>query len=58
MRSKTQQFNPLEETEVMTKNVIKLFNIVGLPVIIILFGLFTWWRRSVRRKNIRLLYEK
>ncbi len=58
MRSKTQQFNPLEETEVMTKNVIKLFNIVGLPVIIVLFGLFTWWRRSVRRKNIRMLFEK
>ena len=58
MRSKTQQFNPLEETEVMTKNVIKLFNIVGLPAIIILFGLFTWWRRSVRRKNIRMLFEK
>ena len=58
MRSKIQQFNPLEKTEVMTKNVIKLFNIVGLPVIIIILGLFTWWRRSVRRKNIQLLFQK
>ena len=58
MRSKIQQFNPLEDTEVMTKNVIKLFNIVGLPVIIIIFGMFTWWRRSVRRKNIQLLFQK
>jgi ABC-type uncharacterized transport system involved in gliding motility auxiliary subunit len=58
MRSKVQQFNPLEETEVMTKNVIKLFNIVGLPVIIVIFGLFTWWRRSARRKNIQLLFQK
>ncbi len=58
MRSKIQQFNPLEETEVMTKNVIKLFNIVGLPVIIIFFGLFTWWRRSARRRNIQLLFQK
>jgi len=58
MRSKIQQFNPLEETEVTTKNVIKLFNIVGLPVIIIIFGMFTWWRRSARRKNIQLLFQK
>ena len=58
MRSKIQQFNPLEETEVMTKNIIKLFNIIGLPVIIIFFGLLTWWRRSVRRKNIQLMFQK
>ena len=58
MRSKIQQFNPLEETEITTKNVIKLFNIVGLPVIIVIFGLFTWWRRSARRKNIQLLFQK
>jgi len=58
MRSKTQQFNPLEDTEVMTKNTIKLFNIMGLPVIIVILGLFTWWRRSARRKNIRLLFQQ
>jgi ABC-type uncharacterized transport system involved in gliding motility auxiliary subunit len=58
MRSKIQQFNPLEETDIMTKNIIKLFNVVGLPVIIVIFGLFTWWRRSVRRKNIQLLFQK
>lgn len=58
MRSKIQQFNPLEETEIMTKNVIKLFNVVGLPVIIVIFGLFTWWRRRARRKNIQLLFQK
>ncbi len=58
MRSKIQQFNPLDDTEVMTKNIIKLFNIVGLPVIIVFFGLITWWRRSVRRKNIQLLFQK
>ncbi len=58
MRSKIQQFNPLEETEVITKNIIKLFNIIGLPIIIVIFGLFTWWRRSVRRKNIQLLFQK
>jgi ABC-type uncharacterized transport system involved in gliding motility auxiliary subunit len=58
LRSKIQQFNPLEDTEVMTKYIIKLFNIVGLPVIIVFFGLITWWRRNVRRRNIQLLFQK
>lgn len=58
MRSKTQEFNPLEETKVTTKTGIKLFNIVGLPAIVVLFGIFTWWRRSLRRKNIQQLFEK
>jgi ABC-type uncharacterized transport system involved in gliding motility auxiliary subunit len=58
MRSKIQQFNPLDDTDVTIKNAIKLFNIVGLPVIIVLFGLFTWWRRSMRRKNIQMMFQK
>ena len=58
MRSKVQQFNPLEETGTGTKNAIKIFNIAGLPIMIVLFGLITWWRRSMRRKNIRLMFQK
>lgn len=58
MRSKTQQFNPLEETNAGTKNIIKGFNVAGLPVLIVLLGLMIWWRRSVRRKNIRLMFQK
>ncbi|RJP84164.1 MAG: ABC transporter permease [Desulfobacteraceae bacterium] len=58
MRSKIQQFNPLEETSGNTKTLIKGFNVAGLPVIIVLFGLLTWWRRSMRRKNIRLMFQK
>jgi len=58
MRSKIQQFNPLEETSARTKNIIKGFNVAGLPVIIVLMGLMIWWRRSVRRKNIRLMFQK
>ncbi|MFZ2631457.1 MAG: Gldg family protein [Desulfosalsimonadaceae bacterium] len=58
MRSKVQQFNPLEETGTGTKNAIKIFNIAGLPIIIVLFGLITWWRRSMRRKSIRLMFQK
>ncbi|MDA3897386.1 MAG: Gldg family protein [Desulfobacteraceae bacterium] len=58
MRSKIQQFNPLDETEIMTTDIIKYFNVLGLPVIIIILGLFTWWRRGVRRRNIQLLFQK
>ena len=58
MRSKVQQFNPLEETTANVKNAIKIFNIAGLPIIIVLFGLIVWWRRSARRKNIRLMFQK
>jgi len=58
MRSKAQQFNPLEETKAMTKNFIKLFNIAGLPALVVVFGLFTWWRRSARRQRIRMMFQK
>jgi len=58
MRSKIQQFNPLDEIEVTTTRIIKWFNIMGLPVVIVFLGLFTWWRRSARRKNIQLLFQK
>ena len=58
MRSKTQEFNPLEETTATTKAAVKWFNILGLPAIVVLFGLFTWWRRSLRRKTIQRMFEK
>ncbi len=57
MRSKTQQFNPLEETAGATKGLIKLFNIGGLPVLVVVFGLFVWWRRRVRRKRIQAMFQ-
>jgi len=58
MRSKTQQFNPLEDTEALTKTFIKFFNIAGLPVLVVLFGLFVLWRRRSRRKRIRMMFQK
>jgi len=58
MRSKTQEFNPLEDTEGITKNFVKLFNIAGLPVLVVIFGLITWLRRKARRKNIALMFQK
>ena len=57
MRSKTQRFNPLDETTAMTKTGIKIINIAGLPVLVVLFGLIAWWRRRVRRKRIQMMFQ-
>lgn len=58
MRSKVQRFNPLNPTEPATRTVIKSFNIIGLPVLVVLFGLFVWLRRHSRKKQIQQMYQK
>ncbi|MCP4718897.1 MAG: ABC transporter permease, partial [Desulfobacteraceae bacterium] len=58
MRSKEQRFNPLEPTEAFAKMSIKSFNIAGLPVLVVLFGLFVWLKRHSRRKNIQMMFQK
>ena len=58
MRSKEQRFNPLEETEPAVKTFVKSFNIVGLPVFVVVFGLIVWLRRRSRQKRIRLMFQK
>jgi ABC-2 type transport system permease protein len=57
MRSKTQAYNPLKDTDVFVKNAIKLFNIAGLPVLVVIFGLLTLWMRKLRRKRIQMLFQ-
>jgi ABC-type uncharacterized transport system involved in gliding motility auxiliary subunit len=57
MRSKTQRFNPLAETTAGTKAAVKLFNIAGMPVLVVVVGLFAWWRRRVRRKRIQMMFQ-
>jgi len=57
LRSKTQRFNPLEETTAATKSLVKAFNIAGLPVLVVIFGLFTWWRRRARRKKLQKMFQ-
>jgi ABC-type uncharacterized transport system involved in gliding motility auxiliary subunit len=57
MRSKTQSHNPLDATGAMTKLVAKTVNIAGLPFLVVLFGLFVWMRRHVRRKAIEKLFQ-
>lgn len=58
MRSKKQSFNPLAPTEAMTKVVIKAFNIVGLPILVMVFGLLVWWTRQLRKKRIQMIFQK
>ncbi|NOY69746.1 MAG: ABC transporter permease [Deltaproteobacteria bacterium] len=57
MRSKSQQFNPLNKTDPATKNLVKLADIAGLPVLVVLVGLLVWWRRRARKKRIRMMFE-
>jgi ABC-type uncharacterized transport system involved in gliding motility auxiliary subunit len=58
MRGKVQQFNPLEDTLPGIKTIVKTFNIVGLPVLVILFGLGVWFRRHSRKKYIQMMFAK
>jgi len=57
MRSKVQQFNPLDDTTAFTKDLIKLINIAGLPVLVVLFGLGMWLRRRAKRNYIQALFQ-
>lgn len=58
MRSKTQDLNPLEETSAAAKTTIKMFNIVGLPILVALFGLVVWGMRHSRRKTLQMMFNK
>ncbi|RTZ95096.1 MAG: ABC transporter permease [Deltaproteobacteria bacterium] len=58
MRSKTQQLNPLNAPSSASKFFIKMFNIIGLPVLVVLFGLLVWIRRHARKKRIEMAFTK
>jgi len=57
MRSKVQELNPLKESAPATKTMIKAVNIVGLPILVVVFGLIVWARRHARRKRIQLQFQ-
>jgi ABC-type uncharacterized transport system involved in gliding motility auxiliary subunit len=57
MRSKEQRFNPLHEVEGATKTFVKSFNIMGLPFIVVAFGLLVWLRRRARKNRIQLVFN-
>ena len=58
MRGKEQRFNPLNETKAGTKTFVKTLNIIGLPVLVVFFGIGVWFRRHARKKNIQLMFHK
>ena len=58
LRSKEQRFNPLIEVKGRTKAFVKSFNIVGLPILVILFGLMVWFFRHSRKKRIQMMFQK
>jgi len=58
MRSKEQLFNPLYESAGYVKTFTKTFNVAGLPVLVVLFGLFVWLRRHSRKKQIQMIFQK
>lgn len=57
MRSKTQRINPLADTSAFAKTAIKTFNIIGLPVLVFLFGLVVWSIRHSRKKSIQMMFN-
>jgi ABC-type uncharacterized transport system involved in gliding motility auxiliary subunit len=58
MRTKGLEFNPIENTDDATRLLIKAFNIVLLPILVIVAGIIVWRRRIVRRNSIREKFSK
>jgi len=56
MRAKEQTFNPLSETSAGERTFIKSFIIAGLPLLVALFGVGVWIRRSARKKRIQAMF--
>lgn len=52
LRSKQQTLNPIADTTPFDRRLIKMFNIIVLPVLVILFGLLVLARRTSRKKKI------
>jgi ABC-type uncharacterized transport system involved in gliding motility auxiliary subunit len=57
MRGKEQRFNPLNDAKAGTKTFIKTLNIIGLPSLVVLFGIAFWFRRHGRKKNIQMIFK-
>jgi ABC-2 type transport system permease protein len=58
MRAKEQLFNPLADIGAGVKTFVKSFNIVGLPILIVLFGLLVWFLRHSRKKRIQTMFQR
>ncbi len=52
LRSKQQTLNPIAQTTPFGRGIIKAVNIIGLPILVILFGLGVLAKRKSRKKKI------
>jgi len=52
LRSRQVQDRPLENLDPEVRGRVKLANLLGPPLLVILFGLFHWRRRAVRKRNV------
>ena len=57
MRSKNQTFNPLRDTQAVTRTFFKILNIAGLPILFILFGFAIYVRRKAKKNIIEALFN-
>ena len=57
MRSKQQTLNPIADIDPFSKNIIKTFNIVILPILVVLFGLGVLVRRNAKKKKISKMFQ-
>jgi ABC-2 type transport system permease protein len=58
MRGKVQSFNPLIVKDEQVKILVKGFNIVGLPMLVIAAGLIIWVRRTSRKRRIEAIFRE
>jgi hypothetical protein len=57
LRSKVQRFQPLGEVSNAARTGIKAFALIGLPLLVGLFGLGIWAGRQKRKQRIRAMFE-
>jgi hypothetical protein len=58
MRSKAGNLNPLTDLSAGLRAIVKYFNVIGLPVIVVLLGLAIWFYRHRRKTAIKGMFEK
>jgi len=58
MRSKSQRFNPLGEIPPTVKTLVKVTNIAGLPILVVIAGLIVWYRRTARKQLIQQIFTQ
>jgi len=57
LRSKQQTYNPLYDTSGGQRVFIKWFNIIGLPILVVLAGLLVWMLRTAKKKRIKMMFS-